>query len=96
MIDFMNNFIRLENSNLLVLVDVNYGGKIVKLINKIMEVIGYGLMIPNIQNILQLNSRIMIHNGLEVMKNYILMIRLNLLLVNRHLIMESFGHHPGK
>ena len=30
----MNNFIRLENSNLLVLVDVNYGGKIVKLINK--------------------------------------------------------------
>mgnify|MGYP001177543999 CR=1 FL=1 len=34
MIGFMNNFIRLENSNLLVLVDVNYGGKIVKLINK--------------------------------------------------------------
>ena len=30
----MNNFIRLENSNLLVLIDVNYGGKIVKLINK--------------------------------------------------------------
>ena len=30
----MNSFIKLENSNLLVLVDINYGGKIVKLTNK--------------------------------------------------------------
>ena len=30
----MNNFIKLENSNLLVLVDINFGGKIVKLKNK--------------------------------------------------------------
>ena len=44
----MNSFIKLENSNLLVLVDINYGGKIVKLTNKKrMEVIGFGLMIKN-------------------------------------------------
>ena len=79
MIDFMNNFIRLENSNLLVLIDVNYGGKIVKLINK-----------DNGSNWVWFNdSKYSKFSPTEfsdydsqwigVMKNYILMIRLNLL-----------------
>ena len=92
----MNNFIKLENSNLLVLVDINYGGKIVKLTNKENGSNWVWFNDKKYQNFLQLSIQIMIHNGLEDMKNYIQTIKLNLLMANMHLTMENYGHLPGK
>ena len=74
----MDKFLKLENEFLKIKIDIQFGGKIVQILDKKIILIGFGLMRRNILILNRINFLTMTHNGLAVMKSYFQTIKLKL------------------